>query len=164
METVDDDFMDSFTPPLLSDSLQMAMEVENEKSNPPCFSCIFDNQNGGRSFSDESYLVSGSLKRVLLRLDPSPNDYEEPAIEMFGFQWVTESALVESCGLLFGLLRQQIYKLEDLIETNSSDFGQAVKLYFLSFFFFLYFCYVKNYLFKGCKQYLGRKHESLLPQ
>uniref|UniRef100_A0A8C3LR50 Protein MMS22-like N-terminal domain-containing protein n=1 Tax=Chrysolophus pictus TaxID=9089 RepID=A0A8C3LR50_CHRPC len=97
--------MDSFTPPLLSDSLQMAMEVENEKSNPPCFSCIFDNQNGGRSFSAESYLASGSLKRVLLRLDPSPNDYEEDAVEMFGFQWVTETALVESCGLLFGLLR-----------------------------------------------------------
>lgn len=65
METVDDDFMDSFTPPLLSDSLQMAMEVENEKSNPPCFSCIFDNQNGGRSFSAESYLASGSLKRYV---------------------------------------------------------------------------------------------------
>lgn len=65
METVNDDFMDSFTPPLLSDSLQMAMEVENEKSNPPCFSCIFDNQNGGRSFSAESYLASGSLKRYV---------------------------------------------------------------------------------------------------
>ncbi|XP_072189720.1 protein MMS22-like isoform X2 [Excalfactoria chinensis] len=129
METVDDDFTDSFSSPLLSDSLQMAMEVENEKSNPPCFSCIFDNQNGGRSFSAESYLASGSLKRVLLRLDPSPNDYEEDAVEMFGFQWVTESALVESCGLLFGLLRQQIYKLEDLIETNSSDFGQAANLH-----------------------------------
>ncbi|XP_052541260.1 protein MMS22-like [Tympanuchus pallidicinctus] len=129
METVDDDFMDSFTPPLLSDSLQMAMEVENEKSNPPCFSCIFDNQNGGRSFSAESYLASGSLKRVLLRLDPSPNDYEEDAVEMFGFQWVTETALVESCGLLFGLLRQQICNLEDLIEMNSSDFGQAASLH-----------------------------------
>jgi len=43
--------------------------------------------------------------RVLLRLDPSPNDYEEDVVEMFGFQWVTEIALVESCGLLFGLLR-----------------------------------------------------------
>lgn len=43
--------------------------------------------------------------RVLLRLDPSPNDYEDDVVEMFGFQWVTETALVESCELLFGLLR-----------------------------------------------------------
>lgn len=44
----------------------------------------------------------------MLRLDPSPNDYEEDAVEMFGFQWVTETALVESCGLLFGLLRYAV--------------------------------------------------------
>lgn len=43
--------------------------------------------------------------RVLLRLDPAPNDYEEDVVDMFGFQWVTEMALVESCGFLFGLLR-----------------------------------------------------------
>uniref|UniRef100_A0A663EH66 Protein MMS22-like n=1 Tax=Aquila chrysaetos chrysaetos TaxID=223781 RepID=A0A663EH66_AQUCH len=102
---MDDDFVASSTPPFLTESLEMAMEVENENSKPPCFSCAFDNQNGGRSFSAESYLASGSLKRVLLRLDPSPNDYEEDVVEMFGFQWVTEMALVESCRLLFGLLR-----------------------------------------------------------
>ncbi|KFR17631.1 Protein MMS22-like, partial [Opisthocomus hoazin] len=119
----------SSTPPFLTESLEMAMEVENENSKPPCFSCAFDNQNGGRSFSAESYLASGSLKRVLLRLDPSPNDYEEDVVEMFGFQWVTEIALVESCGLLFGLLRQQIYKLEDLVQMSSSDFGQAANLH-----------------------------------
>ncbi|NXL86349.1 MMS22 protein, partial [Alectura lathami] len=119
----------SFTPPLLTDSLEMAMEMENENSKPSCFSCAFDNQNGGRNFSAESYLASGSLKRVLLRLDPSPNDYEEDVVEMFGFQWVTEMALVESCELLFGLLRQQIYSLENLVQMNSSDFGQAAKLH-----------------------------------
>lgn len=43
--------------------------------------------------------------RVLLGLDPFPNDYEEDIIELFGFQWVTETALVESCTLLFGLFR-----------------------------------------------------------
>uniref|UniRef100_A0A663LQY8 Protein MMS22-like N-terminal domain-containing protein n=1 Tax=Athene cunicularia TaxID=194338 RepID=A0A663LQY8_ATHCN len=102
---MDDDFEASSSPFFLTESLEMAMEVENENSKPPCFSCAFDNQNGGRSFSAESYLASGSLKRVLLRLDPSPNDYDEDVVEMFGFQWVTEMALVESCELLFGLLR-----------------------------------------------------------
>ncbi|KAM9196159.1 protein MMS22-like [Mergus octosetaceus] len=130
METMDDDdFMASFTPPLLTESLEMAMEVENETSKPSCFSCAFDNQSGGRIFSAESYLASGSLKRVLLRLDPAPNDYEEDVVDMFGFQWVTEMALVESCGFLFGLLRQQIYRLENLVEMNSSDFGQAANLH-----------------------------------
>ncbi|XP_053916905.1 protein MMS22-like isoform X2 [Cuculus canorus] len=126
---MDDDFVASSTTPFLTDSLEMAMEVENENSNPPCFSCVFDNQNGGRSFSAESYLASGSLKRVLLRLDPSPNDYEDDVVEMFGFQWVTETALVESCGLLFGLLRQHIYRLENLVQMTSSDFGQAANLH-----------------------------------
>ncbi|NWX17763.1 MMS22 protein, partial [Aegotheles bennettii] len=119
----------SSTPLFLTDSLEMAMEMENENSNPPCFSCAFDNQNGGRSLSAGSYLAIGSLKRVLLKLDPSPNDYEEDVVEMFGFQWVTETALVESCELLFGLLRQQIYRLEDLVQTGSSDFGQASNLH-----------------------------------
>ncbi|KFZ59479.1 Protein MMS22-like, partial [Antrostomus carolinensis] len=119
----------SSTPPFLTDSLEMAMEVENENSKPPCFSCTFDNQSGGRSFSAESYLASGSLKRVLLTLDPSPNDYEDDVVEMFGFPWVTETALVESCGLLFGLHRQQIYRLENLVQMSSSDFGQAANLH-----------------------------------
>ncbi|NXC32813.1 MMS22 protein, partial [Campylorhamphus procurvoides] len=118
-------FEASSTPPFLTESLEMAMEVENGTSQLPCFSCAFDNLNGGRSFSAESYLASGSLKRVLLRLDPSPNDYEEDVVEMFGFQWVTGMALVESCGFLFGLLRQQIYSLENLVQMNSSDFGQT---------------------------------------
>ncbi|NXJ75798.1 MMS22 protein, partial [Trogon melanurus] len=122
-------FVAPSTPLFLTESLEMAMEVENETSKPPCFSCAFDNQNGGRSFSAESYLASGSLKRVLLRLDPSPNDYEEDIVEMFGFQWVTEMALVESSELLFGLFRQQMYRLEDLVHMSSSDFGQAATLH-----------------------------------
>ncbi|KAJ7405206.1 Protein MMS22-like protein [Pitangus sulphuratus] len=124
---MEDDFEASCTPPFLTESLEMAMEVEKEK--PPCFSCAFDNQNGGRSFSTESYLANGSLKRVLLRLDPSPNNYEEDVVEMFGFQWVTEMALVESCEFLFGLLRQQICRLENLVQMSSSDFGQAANLH-----------------------------------
>uniref|UniRef100_A0A8C3GSP3 Protein MMS22-like n=1 Tax=Corvus moneduloides TaxID=1196302 RepID=A0A8C3GSP3_CORMO len=126
---MEDDFGASSTPPFLTDSLELAMEVENESSRPSCFSCAFDNQNGGRRFSAESYLASGSLKRVLLRLDPSPNDYEENTVELFGFQWVTETALVESCEFLFGLLRQQIHALENLVQMSSSDFGQAARLH-----------------------------------
>ncbi|XP_062429063.1 protein MMS22-like [Rhea pennata] len=129
VKTMDDDYMASYTPPFLTESLDMTMEVENENSKPSCFSCVFDNQNGGRSFSSESYLASGSLKRILLRLDPSPNDYEEDTVEMFGFQWVTETALVESCVLLFGLLRQRIHRLENLVQMSSSDFSQAANLH-----------------------------------
>ncbi|XP_066035617.1 protein MMS22-like isoform X1 [Chamaea fasciata] len=126
---MEDDLGASSTSPFFTESLELAMEVENEGSRPSCFSCAFDSQNGGRRFSAESYLASGSLKRVLLRLDPYPNDYEENTVELFGFQWVTEMALVESCGFLFGLLRQQIYRLENLVQMGSSDFGQAAHLH-----------------------------------
>ncbi|KAM9156265.1 protein MMS22-like isoform 2-T2 [Pangshura tecta] len=126
---MDDDFSVSLTPPYLTESLEMAMEVEKENSRPPCFSCALDNRDGGRNFSVESHLASGSLKRLLLRLDPSPTDYEEDTVEIFGFHWVTEIALVESCRLLFGLLRQHVHKLENLVQMSSSDFGQAANLH-----------------------------------
>lgn len=45
----------------------------------------------------------------MLDLDPFPTDYEEDIVELFGFQWVTETALVESCTLLFGLFRYDFY-------------------------------------------------------
>nr|XP_048700911.1 protein MMS22-like isoform X2 [Caretta caretta] len=126
---MDDDFTISLTPPYLTESLEMAMEVEKENSRLPCFSCALDNRDGGRNFSVESHLASGSLKRLLLRLDPSPTDYEEDTVEIFGFHWVTEIALVESCRLLFGLLRQHIHKLENLVQMSSSDFGLAANLH-----------------------------------
>lgn len=47
--------------------------------------------------------------RILLELDPFPIDYEKDIVELFDFQWVTEIALVESCTLLFGLLRYDFY-------------------------------------------------------
>jgi len=43
--------------------------------------------------------------RLLLRLDPAPADFQTDTVEMFGFPWVTETALVESTKVLFGLLR-----------------------------------------------------------
>ncbi|XP_053143556.1 protein MMS22-like isoform X2 [Hemicordylus capensis] len=113
----------------LTDSLEMAMEVERQCSIPPSFSCASDTRTGGKTFSADSYLASGSLKRSLLGLDPFPTDYEEDTIELFAFQWVTEMALVESCTILFGLFRQQIHKLENLIQSNSSDFGHAANLH-----------------------------------
>ncbi|XP_025067349.1 protein MMS22-like isoform X1 [Alligator sinensis] len=126
---MDNDFTPALTSPYLTESLELAMEVEMENSRPPCFSCALDSQNGGRHFSGESYLATGSLKRLLLRLDPSPTDYEDDTVEIFGFQWVTETALVESCRLLFGLLRQKIHKLENLVQMSSSDFSHAANLH-----------------------------------
>lgn len=40
-----------------------------------------------------------------MRLDPAPAEYETDTVEIFGFPWVTETALVESTKLLFGLFR-----------------------------------------------------------
>lgn len=45
------------------------------------------------------------LCRLLLRLDPAPAEYEADTVDIFGLPWVTETALVESSKLLFGLLR-----------------------------------------------------------
>ncbi|XP_042326263.1 protein MMS22-like [Sceloporus undulatus] len=124
---MDDDFIASSLPSSFPESLEMAMEVEGQSSRLFRFSCASDLRNGGKSFSPDSYLASGSFKRILLGLDPFPTDYEEDTVELFGFQWVTETALVESCTLLFGLFRQQIHKLENLIQLN--DFGQAAHLH-----------------------------------
>lgn len=43
--------------------------------------------------------------RLLLHLDPAPTEYETDTVEIFGFPWVTETALVESTKVLFGLFR-----------------------------------------------------------
>uniref|UniRef100_A0ACB8GCP2 Uncharacterized protein n=1 Tax=Sphaerodactylus townsendi TaxID=933632 RepID=A0ACB8GCP2_9SAUR len=129
MQIMDNDFSAPLGPLLVTESIEMAMEVEMECSRFCGFSCTSDIRTGKRSFSTDSYLASGSLKRILLRLDPFPTDYEEDTVELFGFQWVTETALVESCTLLFGLFRQQIHKLENLIQPSSAGFGQASNLH-----------------------------------
>jgi hypothetical protein len=43
--------------------------------------------------------------RLILNLDPLPTNFEEDTVELFGFQWVTETALVYSCRELFHLFR-----------------------------------------------------------
>lgn len=52
-----------------------------------------------------SLLIPQSSSRLLLRLDPGPAEFETDTVEIFGFSWVTETALVESTKLLFGLFR-----------------------------------------------------------
>ncbi|KAM6460680.1 protein MMS22-like isoform 2-T2 [Liasis olivaceus] len=116
-------------PSSFTDSLEAAMEIEGHYPRVLAFSCVSDLRSEGKSFSPDSYLAGGSLKRILLGLDPFPVDYEEDIVELFDFQWVTEIALVESCTLLFGLFRQFIYKLENLVQSSSSDLGQAANLH-----------------------------------
>ncbi|XP_043541360.1 protein MMS22-like isoform X2 [Chiloscyllium plagiosum] len=125
---MDDNFGGSLTPPV-SPYVIERMEMDMECCRPPFFSCTLAQRDGGKSFSADGYLISGSLNRLLLRLDPSPTGYEADTVDIFGFQWVTEMALVESPKLLFGLLRQKISCLEGLAQASSRDFGHANSLY-----------------------------------
>ncbi|XP_005924327.1 protein MMS22-like [Haplochromis burtoni] len=123
-----DDFSQSLTPPVspfAGDSLCDLAPVQ-----PPCFCCSDVKDDPAGVLSTEGYVVRGSLKRLLLRLDPAPAEYETDTVDIFGFSWVTETALVESTKLLFGLFRQRIYKLETLVKSNSNDFGQSGNLHY----------------------------------
>lgn len=62
---MNDDFGVPSEPSLLTESLEMAMEVERQYSRLPCFSCGSDARSGGKSFSADSYLATGSLKRYV---------------------------------------------------------------------------------------------------
>uniref|UniRef100_A0A2K6EWI5 Protein MMS22-like n=1 Tax=Propithecus coquereli TaxID=379532 RepID=A0A2K6EWI5_PROCO len=110
----------------LTDSLEL--ELGTEWYKPPCFSCAVDNR-GGKNFCGESYLCSGALKRLILNLDPLPTNFEEDTVEIFGIQWVTETALVNSSRELFHLFRQQLYNLETLSQANC-DFGKVSNLHY----------------------------------
>uniref|UniRef100_A0A672ZG30 Protein MMS22-like n=1 Tax=Sphaeramia orbicularis TaxID=375764 RepID=A0A672ZG30_9TELE len=123
-----DDFSQSLTPPVspfAPDSL-----CDLTPAQPPCFSCCDTKEDPTRALSADGYASRGSLKRLLLRLDPAPAEYETDTVEIFGFSWVTETALVESTKLLFGLFRQKIYRLETLMQSSSHDFGQAGNLHY----------------------------------
>uniref|UniRef100_A0A8D2B947 Protein MMS22-like n=1 Tax=Sciurus vulgaris TaxID=55149 RepID=A0A8D2B947_SCIVU len=111
---------------LLTDSLEL--ELGTEWCKPPSFSCAFDKRGIGQNFSGESYLASGALKRLILNLDPLPTNFEEDTVEIFGIQWVTETALVNSSKELFNLFRQQLYNLETLLQV-SCDFGKISTLH-----------------------------------
>ena len=148
----------------LTDSLEL--ELEREWCNPPCFSCDFDNRGGGRHFSGESYLSSGALKRLILNLDPLPTNFEEDTVEIFGIQWVTETALVNSSRVLFHLFRQQLYNLETLLHANC-DFGKISTLHCKAANIrqqcvtFLH--YVKVFIFRSLKVQNAESHVSVHP-
>ncbi|KAL6108785.1 mms22l [Pungitius sinensis] len=125
---MEDDFSQSLTPPVspfASDSL-----CELTPARPPCFCCSVTKEEPAAALSTDGYAARGSLKRLLLRLDPAPADYETDTVEIFGFPWVTEMALVESTKPLFGLFRQKVYRLESLVQSSSHDFGQAGNLHY----------------------------------
>ncbi|XP_059837350.1 protein MMS22-like isoform X1 [Hypanus sabinus] len=124
---MDDEFGGSLTPPVSPCEME-GMETDMQCCRPPCFSCTLGQCDAVKLFSPQGYLASGSLNRLLLRLDPSPMGFGADTVDIFGFQWVTEMALVESPHLLFGLLRQQISRLEDLAQTNSCDFGNITSI------------------------------------
>ncbi|KAM8846831.1 protein MMS22-like isoform 1-T1 [Synchiropus picturatus] len=123
-----DDFSQSLTPPVSPFAADSLCDLTTAR--PPCFCCtdIKDGPNGALSL--EGYTTRGTLKRLLLYLDPAPSEYEADTVDIFGFPCVTETALVESTKLLFGLLRQMIYRLETLVQSSSNDFGQAGNLHY----------------------------------
>ncbi|RVE62244.1 hypothetical protein OJAV_G00155200 [Oryzias javanicus] len=123
-----DDFSQSLTPPVspfTADSL-----CDLTPARPPHFCCSEVKDEAAAALSSEGYAARGALKRMLLRLDPAPAEYEEDTVEIFGFVWVTETALVEQTKLLFGLFRQNVYKLEALVKSSSHDFGLAGNLHY----------------------------------
>uniref|UniRef100_A0A674E847 Protein MMS22-like n=1 Tax=Salmo trutta TaxID=8032 RepID=A0A674E847_SALTR len=128
-KTMEEDISQSLTPPVSPFAGESQCELT--PALPPCFSCAFDpGRDDTRSLSSDSYIGRGSLKRLLLRLAPAPADYEDDTVDIFGFPWVTETALVESTKLLFGLFRQKLLKLETLVQSSSHDFGQASSLHY----------------------------------
>ncbi|XP_030640861.1 protein MMS22-like [Chanos chanos] len=126
---MEDDFSQSLTPPVSPFMEEDCCDAT--VSQPPCFSCVFEaGREESRSLSSSSYIGRGVLKRLLLKLDPGPSDFETDTVDIFGFPWVTETALVESTKLLFGLFRQKVFRLETLVQSSSHDFGQASSLHY----------------------------------
>ncbi|XP_052002169.1 protein MMS22-like [Xyrauchen texanus] len=118
------EFTQSLTPPVSPSALDHY--CESAPSRPPFFTCTYEQgrEEAGR-LSSNGYISRGALKRLLLKLDPAPADFEGDTVDIFNFPWVTETALVESTKLLFGLFRQKVLKLETLVQSSSHDFGQA---------------------------------------
>ncbi|XP_051575519.1 protein MMS22-like [Myxocyprinus asiaticus] len=123
------EFTQSLTPPLSPSALDHY--CESAPSRPPFFTCAYEpgREEAGR-LSSNGYIRRGALKRLLLKLDPAPADFEGDTVDIFSFPWVTEMALVESTKLLFGLFRQKVLKLETLVQSSSHDFGQASSLHY----------------------------------
>uniref|UniRef100_A0A2I3GDR0 Protein MMS22-like n=1 Tax=Nomascus leucogenys TaxID=61853 RepID=A0A2I3GDR0_NOMLE len=148
----------------LTDSLEL--ELGTEWCKPPYFSCAADDRGGGKRFSGESYLCSGALKRLVLNLDPLPTNFEEDTLEIFGIQWVTETALVNSSRELFHLFRQQLYNLETLLQ-SSCDFGKVSTLHCKADNIrqqcVLFLHYVKVFIFRYLKVQNAESHVPVHP-
>uniref|UniRef100_A0A2K6C4A8 Protein MMS22-like n=1 Tax=Macaca nemestrina TaxID=9545 RepID=A0A2K6C4A8_MACNE len=148
----------------LTDSLEL--ELGTEWCKPPYFSCAVDNRGEGKHFSGESYLCSGALKRLILNLDPLPTNFEEDTLEIFGIQWVTETALVNSSRELFHLFRQQLYNLETLLQ-SSCDFGKVSTLHCKADNIrqqcVLFLHYVKVFIFRYLKVHNAESHVPVHP-
>ncbi|KAM6967442.1 protein MMS22-like [Aplochiton taeniatus] len=121
---MEEDFSQSLTPPV-SPFAADTSSCELTPARPPCFTCSEIVREDACLLSREGYVGRGSLKRLLLHLDPAPSEYTLDTVDIFGFPWVTEMALVESTKLLFGLFRQNIIKLETMAQSSSLDFGLA---------------------------------------
>ncbi|KAL7842587.1 hypothetical protein SRHO_G00242760 [Serrasalmus rhombeus] len=125
---MDDDFGQSLTPPV---SPFMPEDVCEPAARPPCFTCAYEpGREDTHMLPSDGYVSRGALKRLLLKLDPSPADFEVDTVDIFGFPWVTETALVEYTKLLFGLFRQKVFRLETLVQSSSHDFSQASGLHY----------------------------------
>ncbi|XP_017541151.2 protein MMS22-like [Pygocentrus nattereri] len=125
---MDDDFGQSLTPPV---SPFMPEDVCEPAARPPCFTCAYEpGREDAHMLPSDGYVSRGVLKRLLLKLDPSPTDFEVDTVDIFGFPWVTETALVEYTKLLFGLFRQKVFRLETLVQSSSHDFSQASGLHY----------------------------------
>ncbi|XP_036395737.1 protein MMS22-like [Megalops cyprinoides] len=126
---MEDDFSQSLTPPV--SPFEAECQYDPSPARPPCFSCVFEpGRDESKTFSSDGYIVRGALKRLMLRLDPAPGDCETDTVEIFGFPWVTETALVESTKLLFSLFKQKILRLETLVQNSSHDFAQVSSLHY----------------------------------
>ncbi|TRY84629.1 hypothetical protein DNTS_001352, partial [Danionella cerebrum] len=126
---MESEFSQSLTPPVSPSALNHY--GESAPSQPPCFTCVYDaRRDETEHLSPNGYVSRGALKRLLLKLDPAPADFEGDTVDLFGFPWVTETALVESTKLLFGLFRQKVLQLEVVVQSSSHDFGQASSLHY----------------------------------
>lgn len=62
---MDDDSSTHSVPSSFTESLEASMEIEGHYSQILSFSCVSDLKSEGKSFSPDSYLASGSLKRYV---------------------------------------------------------------------------------------------------
>uniref|UniRef100_A0A3Q3ENN2 Protein MMS22-like n=1 Tax=Kryptolebias marmoratus TaxID=37003 RepID=A0A3Q3ENN2_KRYMA len=111
-----DEFSESLTPPV-SPFTADSQCVLLSPTRPPSFCCSEVKDDPTGALATDGYIARGSLKRLLLRLDPAPAEYETDTVELFGFLWVTETALItvfDLCKTTIGQASNLHYEAEDL--------------------------------------------------